>query len=157
MNKYNQIKSNIIEKLGNRYKIREDNDTLIASRTYFSWKGLVVLSQHIIIKYSENPTISEFGNFFDYGFKKAKSINKVPLFRGFQFGYMIIPCIMTEHISEEVVKHVTLNYRNHFALHEFPVLYNLSDDKVYYYEKTPLWGAFFFSDLRDVVDKYIKK
>src|SRR5687767_1970701 len=63
-----------------------------ASRTTFSWKGLVVISQHLLLRRASSCSVPELQAFFEAGFHYGKSANRVPLFRGLQFGYMIIPC-----------------------------------------------------------------
>ena len=80
---------------------------LLASKTYFSWKGLVILSQHLLISYIENPTLRDEHDLFDRGFKLGKKINKIPLLRGLQFGYMIIPIIATKNVEESLLSYVT--------------------------------------------------
>jgi hypothetical protein len=65
-----------------------------ASRTYFSWKGLVVLSQHIVVLQLDNARTQDVQELFEAGFRFGKHANWVPLLRGMQFGYMIIPIIV---------------------------------------------------------------
>src|SRR5437016_2876516 len=69
---------------------------LFASRTYFSWKGLVILSQHVAVcDYSDRKaTVSDAQALFEASFRRAKKVNWVPLLRGMQFGYMVVPCLV---------------------------------------------------------------
>src|SRR5258708_22823304 len=65
-----------------------------ASRTYFSWNGLVILSQHIVVRQLDNARTQDLQELFEAGFRFGKHANWVPLLRGMQFGYMIIPIIV---------------------------------------------------------------
>jgi hypothetical protein len=49
-----------------------------ASRTYFSWKGLVVLSQHIVVRQLDNATAQDVRELFEAGFRFGKHANWVP-------------------------------------------------------------------------------
>lgn len=129
---------------------------LLASKTYFSLKGLVILSQHLLISYIENPTLRDEQDLFDRGFKLGKKINKVPLLRGMQFGYMIIPIIATKNVEESLLTYVTNMPPKHWSLFEFPVIVDLAKSQLHYYKKTAIWGALFFSDMRKAVSKYIE-
>ena len=138
-------------------KMTDNNQIdLLASKTYFSWKGLVILSQHLLIKYIENPSLQNEQVFFEQGFKLGKKVNKIPLLRGLQFGYMIIPIIVTKNVEKSLLTYVTEMPPKHWALFEFPVIVDLAKNEIYYFKKTATWGAFFFSDMRNVVSKYIE-
>ena len=69
---------------------------LFGSRTYFSWKGLVLISQHVAVRdYADaRPTVADAKALFDAGFRQAKKVNRVPLLRGMQFGYIVITCLV---------------------------------------------------------------
>jgi hypothetical protein len=69
---------------------------IAASRTYISWKGLVILSQHIVVRHIDNATQDDAKALFKAGFRFGKKANWVPLLRGLQFGYMVIPVIVGE-------------------------------------------------------------
>src|ERR1039458_2781142 len=71
---------------------------LFGSRTYFSWKGLVILSQHVAVRdyAGAAATPADAKALFEAGFRQAKKVNRVPLLRGMQFGYMR----SEEHTSE---------------------------------------------------------
>ncbi|MCJ7580234.1 MAG: hypothetical protein MUP98_06840 [Candidatus Aminicenantes bacterium] len=129
---------------------------LLASKTYFSWKGFVILSQHFLISYIENPTLQDEQDLFDHGFKLGKKINRIPLLRGMQFGYMIIPIIVTKNVEESLLSYVTNTPRKHFSIFEFPVIVDLEKNQIHYFKKTAIWGALFFSDMRKTVSKYIE-
>lgn len=164
MAEFSEFVSAIEERMrrGRKFRISRDvrlpdgsTASLTASRTYFSWKGLGILSQHILITDVENPTVEDSIKLFEAGFRYAKKINRVPLLRGMQFGYMIVPCIASTTIGEALVHYASATPQKHWSLFEFPVFYDLSSNEIHYFRGTPLWGALFFSDLRNVVREYI--
>jgi len=65
---------------------------LAASRTKFFWPAVMFFSQHLLVRYLPNATVQDFQRLFDAGFRYGKSVNRVPLFRGLQFGYFIGRC-----------------------------------------------------------------
>ena len=129
---------------------------IAASRAYLSWKGLVVQSQHIIVQTIERPTVTDLKNLFKFAFRIGKQRNRVPLVRGLQFGYMIIPVVIATEISDEVRHYVLQQPPKRFCILEFPVVCEAQSDNTYYFTETPLWGGFFFSDLRNVVAQHIE-
>lgn len=151
-----------IQKMSSKYRISNNVElsdgtvsTMTASRTCFSWKGLVIQSQHILIVQMDKPSVYDFKQLFESGFTFAKKTNRVPLIRGLQFGYMVIPVIATSNPSDELIKYVESPPEKHWCIFEFPVLINLESGKTYYFQRTAFWGAFFFSDLRNIAQKYL--
>lgn len=129
----------------------------VASRTYFSWKGLVILSQHVVVTSIAHPRVADVDALFEPAFKIGKDRNRVPLLRGLQFGFMIVPVIIAEEVSDEVKRHVEQPPKKRWSLFEFPVVCRNSSTDTFYFRSTPMWGGFFFSDLRELVAKYINQ
>ena len=127
-----------------------------ASRTYFSWKGLVILSQHVVVRHIDNATRDDAKALFEAGFRFGKKANWVPLLRGLQFGYMVIPVIVGESPDDNLAEAVSQCPPKHWSLFEYPVVVNLSTNQTLCFNGTAAWGAFFFSDMRKIADTYIK-
>ena len=160
----NNIIKNIETQLRDKFSVKTDVELckglvakFVATRTYFSWKGLVIISQHIILLEKENARITDLQHLFNEGFHYGKKTNKIPLLRGMQFGYIIIPIIVTTVPSEKLIKYVESQPPKRWSLFEFPVVVDTSFNKTYFFKKTPAWGAFFFSDMRKTVTQYIVK
>ena len=130
--------------------------SLAARRDVFLWKGLVVLSQHILVTHKTAPTVADFQSLFRSGFEYAKKVNRVPLLRGLQFGYMVIPCIAAPSMNGVVVAHVTGQPDKHWSLYEFPVAVDLGSGETHYFRGRSLWGALFFSNLRALASDYLE-
>src|SRR5262245_55324924 len=111
MNTYHDLLSTTERNLSSsRFRISRDVSLangatcdLAASRTTFSWKGLVILAQHLLLRHAPTATPADFYAFFDDGFRYAKRVNRLPLFRGLQFGYMIVPLIAVDRATPDLI------------------------------------------------------
>ena len=123
------------------------------SRTYFSWKGLVLISQHVAVRdYGDTAaTPADARALFDAGFRQAKKVNRVPLLRGMQFGYMVVPCLVVAAADMALIEYAESLPPRRWCLFEFPVVIDRGAGQVHYYGRTAMWGAFFFSDMRKLV------
>jgi hypothetical protein len=123
---------------------------LFGSRTYFSWKGLVIISQHVAVRdyAGTTATPADAQALFDASFRQAKKVNRVPLLRGMQFGYMVIPCLVVATADKALIEYAESRRPKHWSLFEFPVVVDRSTGRTHYYNETAIWGAFFFSDMR---------
>jgi hypothetical protein len=130
---------------------------LFGSRTYFSWKGLIILSQHIAVRDYAGSTAApaDAQTLFDAAFRQAKKVNRVPLLRGMQFGFMVIPCLVVDAADKALIEYAESRPRKRWALFEFPVVADRRTGQTHYYNQTALWGAFFFSDMRELVKRCI--
>lgn len=121
---------------------------IVGSRTRFSWKGLVIISEHFVARNFDDCSVSDMKAYFNLAFKVAKKRNRVPLFRGLQFGYMVYPCAIVSHASPELIAYACSPPTKHWCIFEFPVVHDLSTGQTHYFRGTCAWGAFFFSDMR---------
>ena len=129
---------------------------LTARRNVFLWKGLSLLSQHIFVVYRAAPTVADFQSLFQSGLEHAKKVNKVPLLRGMQFGYMIIPCVAGATRDGGAVGYVNGQPRKHWSVYEFPVAVDLGSGETDYFKGRSAWGALFFSNLRALAADYLE-
>ena len=130
---------------------------ITASRTTFSWKGLVILSQHLVLQHVDNASVPDLQGLSKEAFRFGKKANRVPLLRGMQFGYMIIPVIIGCDLDDAALEYASQSPRKHWALFEYPVAIDLTTNRIEYFRGTAVWGAFFFSDLRRIVEKYVER
>jgi len=127
---------------------------LAASRNSFSWKGLIILSQHVVVRSIDSASQHHMAGLLESSFRFAKKANRIPLVRGLQFGYMILPVIVTDTADSSLVEAVARSPRKRWALFELPVVLELANRRAVFFQGTPLWGAFFFSDARDIVSSF---
>ena len=127
---------------------------LAASRTSFSWKGFVFLSQHIIVRYIDRATQQHMKALFESGFSFGKKANWIPLLRGMQFGYLIVPVILTDNADRTLMESAAQRLAKHWALSEFPVVIDLANRHLAYFQGVAAWGTLYLSDLRDIVKAF---
>ncbi len=132
---------------------------LFASRTYFSWNGLAIISQHAAICDCGNRKITplDMQATFEAAFRQAKQVNRVPLLRGMQFGYMVIPCLIVGSADQQLIDYVETAPRKHWSLFEFPVVIDRSTGRAHFFRKTAMWGGFLFAEMRDFVETCIEE
>jgi hypothetical protein len=129
--------------------------SVTASRTHSSWKGLVVLSQHVVVRQLDHATIEDVQELFAASFRFGKRANWIPLLRGMQFGYMIIPVIVGSEPDGGLLQYVSASPRKHWSLFEYPVVVDSRKCETFHFQGTALWGALFTSEMRQVVEQYI--
>ena len=128
---------------------------LFGSRTYFSWKGLVILSQHVAVRdyAGAAATPADAKALFEASFRQAKKVNRWPLLRGMQFGYMVLTCLVVETADRALIEYAESRPPRHWSLFEFPVVVDRSTGRTHYYNHTAIWGAAFFSDMRKLATR----
>jgi hypothetical protein len=117
----------------------------------------VILSQHVVVRHIDNATRDDARALFETGFRFGKKANWVPLLRGLQFGYMIVPVLVGESPDAALIQAVSQCPPKHWSLFEYPVVVDLSANRTISFRGTAAWGAFFFSDMREVADTYIRE
>ncbi|MBI5928919.1 MAG: hypothetical protein HY862_06400 [Chloroflexi bacterium] len=67
------------------------------------------------------------------------------------------PLIIAETVPDEVRKFVTKQYKpSHWGSYEFPVVVELSTQKLHYRKSTPIWGAAYYGAIRKQADQYFR-
>ncbi|MDE3180605.1 MAG: hypothetical protein KGM47_13215 [Acidobacteriota bacterium] len=130
---------------------------LAASRTRFSWKGILFFSEHILVQHIQHASAPDAGALFQAAFQYGKRRNRIPLPRGFQFGYVIIPVIISEDPNSALVQLVAQSPPRHWALFEFPVVVDLSGSGITYFTGTQNWGRLYLSDIRLLVRGMVER
>jgi hypothetical protein len=126
-----------------------------ASRTYFSWKGFVILSQHVVIARYESAGVQDAEALFKLGFAYARRRNRIPLPRGCQFAFIVIPILATARPSRELIAYVSKVPPKHWSLFELPTVLDPNSDVATYYKGRALWGGIYFSNMQNVISTFI--
>ncbi|MBI5359435.1 MAG: hypothetical protein HZA48_02510 [Planctomycetes bacterium] len=103
-----------------------------------------------------SPTVKNLRKFSSDCFNYAKEFRSIPL-----------PCGLFESVwcfSVAIVNGIempaSLALKNeappkHWAAAEIPVVYDLSSNSLCYFEKTPIWGAAYYSGFRKMITLYL--
>jgi hypothetical protein len=101
--------------------------------------------------FAEFPTLEETSlrEFSSKCFRYAKRYRSNPLPCGLFEGVVCFPVALCDTTNKYVVKAIRNNNPSlHFAAFELPVIYNLRTRQLYYFEKTPLWGGWYWGYFR---------
>jgi hypothetical protein len=103
---------------------------------------------YICAKYfTQVPSCSELKTFSGTMFNLAgRHRTGMPL--GFGAMLAVFPLIIVENITSEAVACINGYCPKHFAAAEFPSVYDVANDLLYFYPSTPLWGAAYYSNYR---------
>lgn len=74
------------------------------------------------------------------------------LSRGMQSGVASFAVIVSRNISPLAIQEVMNTPPSHFAAFEVPVLVDLGLGRIYHINKTPVWGALLWKDMRTYAD-----
>jgi hypothetical protein len=91
---------------------------------------------------------------FESGFGFGKKANWIPLLRGMQFGYLIVPVILTDNADHTLMESAARRPAKHWALSEFPVVIDLARHHLAYFQGAAAWGALYLPDLRNIVKAF---
>lgn len=82
------------------------------------------------------------------------ALNNYPgMARGMQVGIASFAVIVSRNVEESAVRQVMETPPAHFAAFEIPMVLDLNTGSLYHMQKTPLWGALMWSDLRKYADQ----
>jgi len=76
--------------------------------------------------------------------------------RGFQNGVGSINVLASESIDAEAIEYAMARPKKLFAAFEMPVIYDLANDRVFYFTKTPMWGAIYYKYIREYIEQNFK-
>ena len=66
------------------------------------------------------------------------------------FGAMLVvyPLLVVNGISDELYSAINSYCSKHFAAMEFPSVYDIKSENLYYYQQTPVWGFAYYGTCR---------
>lgn len=95
-------------------------------------------------------SIEEFSkNCLDYAIKNNKGLP-----RGMQSGISSFALLVSSNVDEEAKKFAQKRPKKHFAAMEMPIIFDMSENKFYYYRKNPIWGFIYYKTFREFIEKY---
>jgi hypothetical protein len=127
-------------------KIPNESFTFIglAKKTEFGLVRFGFFSTIFIISKHTNPGISDLVNYSSVCYKIAKKSTPLLTLRGFMYGFLCFPFVITEELDDETCVSIKqLDMPKHWAATERLVVFNVADTQLYYSEKRPLWGGLY--------------
>lgn len=128
----------------------------VASRTKFIVAGMALMSTHIVVLEKDEAKPRDMDDLSSKAVKLAKHINRIPLPRGVQFGYGVIPLIVGRNPDSELLLYAASAPTARWGLFEFPVVIDLTREQAAYFEGTKKWGQLLWLILQDIVAQHIE-
>lgn len=91
------------------------------------------------------------GKAFDYALQNYKGLP-----RGLQSGVAVFAFLVSDDIDDAAKWHALKAPEKHFAAMEMPVILDLSEGNLYYYDKTPVWGMIYYKAIRRFIETYFR-
>jgi hypothetical protein len=130
-----------------------NQEVLVANKSEFRWSWLATKLQiFACVSSKDRITKGELQEYSKSCLDYAKS--NMHGMRGMQTGAVSFAVLASESIDDDTKEWVQQIPPKHFALMEFPVIYDLKEDKLYYCEKTPFFGWIYFKFFRSFVKMY---
>jgi hypothetical protein len=126
----------------------------------FFWKTATVASKiglsdrYCFIKHVPDNITAQFAKSYSSALYNYAYLHKQTLGRFFRSMMMVFPVLIVDKASQELVNFIHSYQTNKFKSVEFPCLIELSTGNIYYYEKTPLWGALYYNGFRQDAYKF---
>lgn len=144
-----------MNKLSTRFKELDTIPSLNAMNFYeekFEMKWLATkLKQFSFVSSAEYISAEIMQNYsaqcFDYALKEYQELP-----RGLQNGVVSFNVLVSNKIDEAAVQFSLLRPKKHFSAFEVPIIVDLSKEKIYYYQKTPIWGAIYYKHIREYIE-----
>jgi hypothetical protein len=73
--------------------------------------------------------------------------------RGFQNGVVSFNLLASEMVDDAAIAFAKQVPKKHYAAAEMPIVFDLSNNRIHYCEKTPMWGAIYYKYFREYIDK----
>lgn len=152
-NVYEKLRRDNFELMNDRI---DEFSVVVATKKQFklSWAA-TQLNIFVIMGVSEHISKDVIENFskisLDYTIKKKKGLP-----RGLQAGVASFALLVSSNIDEDAKRWVQQKPKKHFAAFEVPVIFDEKSNKLYYCDKTPLWGRIYYKFFRKFIEKYFK-
>lgn len=85
----------------------------------------------------------------DYALKSYKGLP-----RGLQNGVSAFNVLVSEKVTEKAKATAMARPKKHFAAFQMPVIVDLSNENIYYYKNTPIWGRVYYKYFREFIEMH---
>lgn len=85
-------------------------------------------------------------NCFNYALNEYKGLP-----RGFQNGIVSYNILASNNVEDAAIAFAVSRPQKHFAAFEIPILIDLAKQEIYYYQKTPMWGAIYYKHIKEYI------
>lgn len=129
----------------------------VAHRTRFELTKIGFAETFFIFEEFDSPTEDSIRSFSSDAFEFAKRSKSISLPCGLGESVFCFPVAVARSVEDLVAHSVrTEAPPKHWAAAEIPVIIDKTKHRLYYFEKTPLWGAAYWSGWRSQIERYLE-
>lgn len=128
----------------------------LARRTRFELTKFGFSETFFVFREFEFITADALRRFSSDAFDLAKQSKTIPLPCGLFESVWCFAVAITDRVDTAATDSVRNDApTKHWAAAEIPVVFNQPEGRLYYFEKTPLWGAAYYSGFRSQIKRYL--
>jgi hypothetical protein len=138
--------------------VRHSSGTVRAVARRTRWELTKFGFSETFFVFNEFETISAdtFRRFSSDAFAIAKQSKTIPLPCGLFESVWCFSVAITKHVDDAAVNSVRNDApTKHWAAAEIPVIFNQGDGRLYYFEKTPIWGVAYYPGFRSQINRHL--
>jgi hypothetical protein len=130
--------------------------SVVARRTRFELTKFGFSENFFIFGEFDRLTTEDFRAFSADAYRYAKQHKTVPLPCGLFESVWSYAVAIAKAVDERTVNSVRSDTPpKHWASAEIPVVYDLAQRKLFYFEKTPIWGAAYYAGFRKQIQRLL--
>ena len=128
----------------------------VARRTRFELTKFGFSETFFVFREFESIGTDALRRFSGDAFKLACQSKTISLPCGIFESVWCFAVAITNRVEDAVIADVRNGApTKHFAAAEIPAVFRRTDGKLYYFEKTPLWGAAYYAGFRSQIQRYL--
>lgn len=132
--------------------------SLVARRSRFELTKFGFSESFFIFEEFDHLTTEALRTFSADAYRCAKKQRVMPLPCGLFESVWCYSVAITKAIDEPALASVrSATPPKHWESAEIPVVYDLAQAKLFYFEKTPLWGAAYYAGFRKQIERHLQK
>lgn len=128
----------------------------LARRTRFEPTKFGFSETFFVFRQFESISAGALRKFSSEAFDLATQSKSIPLPRGLFESVWCFAVAITDHTDDATMDTVRNDApTKHWAAAEIPVVFDQTEERLYYFEKTPLWGGAYYSGFRTQIERYL--
>jgi hypothetical protein len=130
--------------------------SVVARRSRFELTKFGFSESFFIFREFDRLTTAEIRAFSADAYLCAKKYKKIPLPCGLFESVFCYSVAVAKTVEEPTLDSIRSEMpSNHWASAEIPVVYDQARGKLFYFEKTPLWGCAYYAGFREQIDQLL--
>lgn len=142
---FSPLSSDKFQPQGFKYAVRRSRFEITKfgmAESFFTFAEIPNLTREILMQYSNTS------------FKFSNNNRSFPLPNGFFVSTFCYAVAITANLDVQLAQYVKdTSPIKHWSAFEMPIVFDLTSGNLFYFEKTPLWGAAYYNGFRKEIQK----